>query len=193
MRRGSSTSTCARLRRRRRAAPRGRASSCRRRARRAAPDGGRAVERVDARREQRDRSGAGAPCRVRWPSARGPVAWPSSMVTTDPLAPRPAFFGEPGEVAPDVFMHPAFVNTYAVRTPDGLVLIDPGFGHTSRRRARGGTRMERRRPCEPPSTRTATRITPSGCGHGWRPASAPRSSRRRPASRGFTATGSCTA
>src|SRR5262245_34922309 len=55
----------------------------------------------------------------------------SSMLTTDPLSATPAFFGEPGEVAPDVFMHPAFINTYAVRTPDGLVLIDPGFGHTS--------------------------------------------------------------
>ena len=57
---------------------------------------------------------------------------PSSMLTTDPLAATPAFFGEPGEVAPDVFMHPAFINTYALRTPDGLVLVDPGFGHTSR-------------------------------------------------------------
>jgi glyoxylase-like metal-dependent hydrolase (beta-lactamase superfamily II) len=55
----------------------------------------------------------------------------TSMLTTDPLSATPAFFGEPGEVAPDVFMHPAFVNTYAVRTPDRLVLIDPGFGHTS--------------------------------------------------------------
>ena len=57
---------------------------------------------------------------------------PSSMLATDPLAATPAFFGEPGEVAPDVFMHPAFINTYALRTPDGLVLVDPGFGHTSR-------------------------------------------------------------
>jgi glyoxylase-like metal-dependent hydrolase (beta-lactamase superfamily II) len=54
------------------------------------------------------------------------------MVTTDPLAATPAFFGEPAEVARDVFMHPAFINTYALRTPDGLVLVDPGFGHTSR-------------------------------------------------------------
>jgi glyoxylase-like metal-dependent hydrolase (beta-lactamase superfamily II) len=56
----------------------------------------------------------------------------SSMVVTDPLAATPTFFGEAAEVAPDVFMHPAFINTYALRTPDGLVLIDPGFGHTSR-------------------------------------------------------------
>jgi len=53
------------------------------------------------------------------------------MLTTDPLAAAPAFFGEPKEVATDLFMHPAFVNTYALRTPDGLVLVDPGFGHTT--------------------------------------------------------------
>ena len=53
------------------------------------------------------------------------------MVTTDPLHATLNFFGEPAEVAPDVFMHPAFVNTYALRTTDGLVLIDPGFTHTS--------------------------------------------------------------
>jgi len=54
-----------------------------------------------------------------------------SMVTTDPLSATPAFYGTPGQVAPDVFMHPAFINTYALRTPEGLVLIDPGFGHTT--------------------------------------------------------------
>jgi glyoxylase-like metal-dependent hydrolase (beta-lactamase superfamily II) len=53
------------------------------------------------------------------------------MVTTDPTRATLEFFGEPAEVAPDVFMHPAFVNTYALRTSDGLVLIDPGFTHTS--------------------------------------------------------------
>ncbi len=53
------------------------------------------------------------------------------MVTTDPRSASPAFFGQPAEVAPDVFMHPAFINTYALRTPEGLVLIDPGFEHTS--------------------------------------------------------------
>ncbi len=53
------------------------------------------------------------------------------MVTTDPLHAEPRFFGPAGEVAPDVFMHPAFVNTYAVRTPAGLLVIDPGFAHTS--------------------------------------------------------------
>src|SRR5262245_18883648 len=52
----------------------------------------------------------------------------ASMVTTDPMTATPAFFGTPAEVAPDVFMHPAFVNTYALRTPAGLVLVDPGLG-----------------------------------------------------------------
>jgi glyoxylase-like metal-dependent hydrolase (beta-lactamase superfamily II) len=55
----------------------------------------------------------------------------SSMLVTDPLTATPAFFGEPAEIAPDVFMYPAFVNTYALRTPDGLVLLDPGLTHTS--------------------------------------------------------------
>jgi glyoxylase-like metal-dependent hydrolase (beta-lactamase superfamily II) len=55
----------------------------------------------------------------------------SSMVITDPLGATPMFFGDPAEVAPDVFMYPAFVNTYALRTPDGLLLVDPGFTHTS--------------------------------------------------------------
>jgi len=55
----------------------------------------------------------------------------SSMLVTDPLTATPAFFGEPAEVAPDVFMYPAFANTYALRTPDGLVLLDPGLTHTS--------------------------------------------------------------
>jgi len=54
------------------------------------------------------------------------------MVTRDPLAAEPAFFGTPAEVAPDVFMHPVFVNSYALRTSAGLVLVDPGFGETSR-------------------------------------------------------------
>lgn len=51
-----------------------------------------------------------------------------TMVTTDPASATPAFFGEAAEVAPDVFMIPAFVNTYAVRTPVGLLMVDPGFG-----------------------------------------------------------------
>jgi glyoxylase-like metal-dependent hydrolase (beta-lactamase superfamily II) len=56
---------------------------------------------------------------------------PASMVTRDPLSTPPAFFGKPAEVAPDVYMHPVFVNSYALRTPEGLALIDPGFGETS--------------------------------------------------------------
>jgi glyoxylase-like metal-dependent hydrolase (beta-lactamase superfamily II) len=53
------------------------------------------------------------------------------MVTSDPAHATLGFFGPPAEVAPDLFMHPAFVNTYALRTRDGLVLVDPGFTHTS--------------------------------------------------------------
>ncbi len=53
------------------------------------------------------------------------------MVTTDPLHATPAFYGEAAEVAPDVFMHPAFINTYALRTPEGLMLVDPGLTHLS--------------------------------------------------------------
>ena len=48
------------------------------------------------------------------------------LVTATPLAAEPAFFGEAHEVAPDVYMHAAFVNTYAVRAGDGLLLVDPG-------------------------------------------------------------------
>ncbi|HVO24011.1 MAG TPA: alkyl sulfatase dimerization domain-containing protein [Candidatus Margulisiibacteriota bacterium] len=53
----------------------------------------------------------------------------SSMVTTDPANASPRLYGTPQEVAPDVFMHPAFVNTYALRTPVGLLLVDPGLGN----------------------------------------------------------------
>jgi glyoxylase-like metal-dependent hydrolase (beta-lactamase superfamily II) len=49
------------------------------------------------------------------------------MSTADPRHATPRFYGEPHEVAPDVFIHPVFVNTYAVRTPAGLMLIDPGL------------------------------------------------------------------
>ncbi len=54
------------------------------------------------------------------------------MLTTDPLHAQARVWGDPFEVAPDVFMFPAFVNTYALRTPAGLLLVDPGFGHASR-------------------------------------------------------------
>src|SRR5262249_48486348 len=53
----------------------------------------------------------------------------ASMVTPAPMTATPAFYGTPAEVAPDLFMHPAFVNTYALRTPAGLVLVDPGLGY----------------------------------------------------------------
>ena len=53
------------------------------------------------------------------------------MLTRDPLHAVPRVWGEPCEIAPDVFMYPAFVNTYAVKTPAGLLLVDPGFGHAS--------------------------------------------------------------
>ena len=53
------------------------------------------------------------------------------MLTTDPLTAEPTFFGATTEVAPGVLMHPVFVNTYALGTSDGLVLIDPGFTQTS--------------------------------------------------------------
>src|SRR5262249_21749350 len=52
----------------------------------------------------------------------------SKMVTTDLSTAQPRFFGEPGAIADDLFMHPVFVNTYALRTPTGLLLIDPGYG-----------------------------------------------------------------
>ena len=51
----------------------------------------------------------------------------SPMVTSDPLHARLALGAPPSEVAPDVLMHASFVNTYALRTPVGLLLIDPGL------------------------------------------------------------------
>ena len=55
----------------------------------------------------------------------------SPMVTTDPLRAQLSLFAPPSEVTPDVFMHSAFVNTYAVKTSAGLLLIDPGLGHNA--------------------------------------------------------------
>jgi glyoxylase-like metal-dependent hydrolase (beta-lactamase superfamily II) len=55
----------------------------------------------------------------------------SPMLTRDPANARLKLFADAHEVAPDVFMRPAFVNTYAVRTQAGLLLIDPGFAHTA--------------------------------------------------------------
>lgn len=56
----------------------------------------------------------------------------SPMVTREPRSARPRTFSPPHEVAPGVFLHAAFVNTYALRTSEGLVLVDPGFAHTSK-------------------------------------------------------------
>ena len=55
----------------------------------------------------------------------------NSMLTSDPLHAQARVWGDPGEIAPDVFIYPAFVNTYAFRSPAGLLLVDPGFGHAS--------------------------------------------------------------
>ncbi|HXJ36515.1 MAG TPA: alkyl sulfatase dimerization domain-containing protein [Candidatus Eisenbacteria bacterium] len=54
-----------------------------------------------------------------------------SMVTADPLHTEPGFFGRPGEVTPDLYMYGSFVNTYAMKTSAGLVVVDPGLTHTS--------------------------------------------------------------
>ena len=54
----------------------------------------------------------------------------SPMLTADPMNVPPgafALYADPYEVAPDVLIHPVFVNTYAIRTPAGLLLIDPGL------------------------------------------------------------------
>ena len=55
----------------------------------------------------------------------------SPMLTRDPRHAAPRVWGDPCEIAPDVFMYPAFVNTYALKTPAGLLVVDPGFGHAS--------------------------------------------------------------
>jgi len=52
----------------------------------------------------------------------------SPMVTDDPThAQGLRIRAEPHPVRPDVFMHTAFVNTYAVSTDAGLLLVDPGL------------------------------------------------------------------
>ncbi len=56
----------------------------------------------------------------------------SPMVTGDPTRATPRVFADPHPVTPDVFLHASFVNTYAIRTPDGLVVVDPGLGHNAR-------------------------------------------------------------
>jgi glyoxylase-like metal-dependent hydrolase (beta-lactamase superfamily II) len=54
------------------------------------------------------------------------------MVTEDPINAMPRFSGPAQEVAPGVFLHPLFVNTYAVKTTLGLLLIDPGTARGAR-------------------------------------------------------------
>lgn len=53
------------------------------------------------------------------------------MVTADPLHATVKFFADSHEAAPDVLLAATFVNTYALRTPAGLLLVDPGFEHTA--------------------------------------------------------------
>ncbi len=56
------------------------------------------------------------------------TASPSPMLTADPAnATVPPLRAEPHAVRPDIFMHTAFVNTYAMTTNAGLVLVDPGL------------------------------------------------------------------
>ncbi|HRY05245.1 MAG TPA: MBL fold metallo-hydrolase, partial [Beijerinckiaceae bacterium] len=54
------------------------------------------------------------------------MSYTPAMVTEDPRGAKPRFSGPAEEVAPGVFMYSVFVNTYAMKTPDGLLLIDPG-------------------------------------------------------------------
>lgn len=55
----------------------------------------------------------------------------SKMVTTDPKNALPRMFGAPFAATPHVFMHPSFVNTYALSTPDGLIVVDPGLSNNA--------------------------------------------------------------
>lgn len=59
------------------------------------------------------------------------------MRTTDPANTVPAIKCEPHEVAPHVWIHADFVNTYAVRLGEELLLIDPGFSHLAAAVQRG--------------------------------------------------------
>jgi glyoxylase-like metal-dependent hydrolase (beta-lactamase superfamily II) len=56
----------------------------------------------------------------------------SPMIVADPTqAPALRLRAEPHSTRPDVFMYTRFVNTYAVSTSAGLLLIDPGFQWTA--------------------------------------------------------------
>jgi glyoxylase-like metal-dependent hydrolase (beta-lactamase superfamily II) len=48
------------------------------------------------------------------------------LITSDPAHAKPLFRAPPAEIAPGVLMHADFSNTYALKTPTGLLLIDPG-------------------------------------------------------------------
>jgi glyoxylase-like metal-dependent hydrolase (beta-lactamase superfamily II) len=61
------------------------------------------------------------------------TASPSPMVTIEPdraVIPPPRSV-PPYEVAPGLLLHRVFVNTYALRTGEGLLLIDPGLTQTT--------------------------------------------------------------
>jgi glyoxylase-like metal-dependent hydrolase (beta-lactamase superfamily II) len=60
------------------------------------------------------------------------VTTASPMVTTDPRSAQLRTFADPYEAAPGVWMNAAFVNTYALRSSDGLVLIDPGLAFNTK-------------------------------------------------------------
>jgi len=53
------------------------------------------------------------------------------IVTREPRSATAIFSAPPQEVAPGVFMHAQFSNTYAIKTPVGLLLIDPGLSRLS--------------------------------------------------------------
>ena len=54
---------------------------------------------------------------------------PSNMRTNDPANAQAAIKCEPHEIAPGVLIHSDFVNTYAAKFGDQLLVVDPGFAH----------------------------------------------------------------
>jgi len=60
-----------------------------------------------------------------------PAVTNSPMVTRDPAGAKPRVYAPPHALRDDLFLHAAFVNTYAMRTPDGLIVVDPGLGPLS--------------------------------------------------------------
>jgi len=55
----------------------------------------------------------------------------SPMLTRDPKRARNRLFHPAHPIAPGVLLHASFVNTYAVETPAGLLLVDPGLSNNS--------------------------------------------------------------